>query len=375
MKKGAMNVVIGGQAGSESKGKLAAYLALRHHPEVVSMTASPNAGHTFVSDSGEKLVSYHLPISGVVASRSYGALIVLGPASLINPVTFRAEVERLNVDPGDILIDPHATIITGECLEAECGGTYSDIGSTLQGVGEARCRKAARGHKGRIQFAKDNPILQEMGVRFRHSSPLLDDIMRDGDAVLHEMTQGFDLDLEHGISPAQHTTSKMINTAMGLAEMGVSPQMLGEVYGVIRPYPIRVNNRTGYSGSYADGVEIDWETVRKRCGAPAPGPGEQPFGEMTTTTHLLRRVFEFSDERFEAFVRICGPTQICLQFANYLDWSVYGAGQVNGGMVLETPAVSGFVRRLEEKFGVQVRYIGTGPRNDMMVRVSPLSLP
>lgn len=141
--------------------------------------------------------------------------------------------------------------------------------------------------------------------------------LKRGKTVLCEMTQGFDLCLEHGIHP-RFCTSKMIHPAMAMAEAGVSPNLIGHIYGVIRPYPIRVNNREGSSGPYAEAKEITWEDVRRRSGCP------KDLSELTTTTKLPRRVFEFSHQRYDRFIGVCNPDFLCLQFANYIDWSCYG---------------------------------------------------
>lgn len=361
MRVGQFNIVIGGQAGSESKGKLAAHLVHESCPllHYVSMTASPNAGHTYVDDTGRKHVSYHLPISGVVLARHYGGKIVLGPASLINVLTLVKEMQTLGIKEEQVIIDPRASIILDRHLRQERFGSLSNIGSTLQGVGAARCAKMSRGHKGPVEFAKDNVVLREMGIPTRDTEQLLNDHMSRGGTVLHEMTQGFDLDLEHGISPL-HCTSKMINPMMAMAEMGIPAHRLGDVYGVIRPYPIRVNNRTGYSGSYDDAEEITWAEVGARAGAPG-----DIVAELTTTTKLPRRVFEFSENRFKKFVRVCKPTVLCLQFANYIDWSVHGESNIH--VLHKSQAVMSFIEYLEEIGGVHVKYIGTGPANSEMV--------
>jgi adenylosuccinate synthase len=180
--------------------------------------------------------------------------------------------------------------------------------------------------------------------------------MCDGETVLCEMTQGFDLCLEHGIDP-HYCTSKMVNPAMALAEAGVPAQRLGDVYGVLRPYPIRVNNREGSSGPYADAPEITWKMVADRSGTPGD------MTELTTTTKLPRRVFEFSVERFAKFVQICCPTILCLQFANYVDHSIY---QSKNNITIPI-LVKNFIKRLEDLADVPVGYIGTGPDHEDMI--------
>lgn len=358
MKKGKFNIIIGGQAGSEAKGKLSGWLCDKHQPDAVVMTSSPNAGHTIVKDDGSKHVSYHLPI-GAIMCQGY---ILLTAASLINPVVLRNEIYNLGIEPSRIIIDPRASIIAPGHLYNESNTSLSDIGSTLQGVGACRMGKMKR--NGSHPFVSDYPgEFLSMGVQISCGpvAELIDIHLSQNNMVLCETTQGFDLDLEHGID-RRYCTSKMINPSMAAAEAGVAPSMVGDVYGVLRPYPIRVNNRTGTSGPYANAAEITWQTVADRCGVPPT----IELGEITTTTKLPRRVFEFSWGRYAIFLRTCKPTHLCLQFANYIDWSVYEATKHES---LTEPVV-GFMNLLEEtQDSPYVSFVGTGPKHSHMINL------
>lgn len=357
MKRGKLNIVFGGQAGSESKGKLSGFLVDKYPVDLLVMSSSPNAGHTIILPTGEKKVSYHLPIAAVMCN----CPIVLTAASLINYETLKQEIVSLGIDPKRILIDPRASIIHSHHIENEEKGKKSDIGSTLQGIGECRVSKMMRLGRGNHTLASHiRDMFGEIGVRVLEfpSAVWVNEALDFGEVVLCESTQGFDLDLEHGIDPV-YCTSKMINPSMIAAEAGVAPSMVGDVYAVIRPYPIRVSNRTGTSGPYADAREIDWETVRFRCGCPTP------LQEITTTTKLPRRVFEFSWERFDHMIRVCRPTSICLQFGNYLDWSVWGKTTLEDRS--EGDILPAFISRLEAQGNVPVEFIGTGPGHHQMI--------
>ncbi len=347
MRSGRFNVVIGAQAGSESKGKLALYLAQKYKPKGISMAASPNAGHTAYKD-GRKYVTYHLPVSCIA---DHGPSVFLGPSSVFLPDKFLQEMKDNDIDAGRVNIHPRSVVIKASHIRKEKEEGLLKIGSTNQGVGEARIEKIRR-----------SPDVVFMGS-VNQFEPMIGDttraihnLLRAGDTVLHEMTQGFDLCLEHGID-SRYCTSKMIHPAMAMAEAGVSPLLCGDIIGVLRPYPIRVNNRDGSSGPYAESPEITWDLVRNRCGAPTP------LIEMTTTTKLPRRVFEFCWSRMDAFVRTCGPTQLCLQFANYVNWSDYGVKDY----FLLSGETKKFIREIENRYSVPVVYIGTS-EEDMIDR-------
>lgn len=347
MIKGAFNVVCGGNAGSESKGKIGAYLMEKFKPEIITMASSPNSGHTVVM-GGRKYVTYHLPVSWI-GNRE--ALICLGPTSLIHLPTLLKEIEELGIPKKQLYIHPRAVMIRDHYRMVERQEGLLKIGSTNQGVGVARREKIMRVDD--ITYAKD---VAELTPYLADTVDLINYHIRRHFTVLCEMTQGFDLCLEHGIDP-HYCTSKIINPAMAMAEAGVSLSSLGDVYGVIRPYPIRVNNRDGSSGPYAEAEEITWDMVAERSGTPGN------MTELTTTTKLPRRVFEFSWERYKKFVQICGPDHICLQFANYLDHAVFKKKKEKD---LTMPVLS-FISKLEKECGVPIDYIGTGPDHEDMI--------
>jgi len=350
MKRGAMNVCYGGQCGSEAKGKLAAYLVDKFDIKVVAGNLSPNAGHTVIKD-GMKTVTHHIPV-GVMGGHDLSRMmVVLGPASVINPILLIREIEMLKeggFDPYNLIIDERAAIITQAHVRSE-EGAMTVIGSTAQGVGEARVDKLMR----RGITAKTVTVSDDLPIP--DTSQLIRAAMKSHATVMYEMGQGFDLCIDHGIDPV-YCTSRNCTPMQALADMGVSAKYLGDVYAVIRPYPIRVNNRDGSSGPYPS-EEITWEEVRERCGAP------MDITEITTTTKLTRRVFEFAWERMRTMVNVCAPDFLVLQFANYLDWKCYGVTDKCG----LGRKVMDFVGRLENETGVPVAYIGTGPSHGDMV--------
>ena len=350
MKRGAMNVCYGGQCGSEAKGKLAAYLVDKFDIKVVAGNLSPNAGHTVIKD-GMKTVTHHIPV-GVMGGHDLSRMmVVLGPASVINPILLIREIEMLKeggFDPYNLIIDERAAIITQAHVRSE-EGAMTVIGSTAQGVGEARVDKLMR----RGITAKTVTVSDDLPIP--DTSQLIRAAMKSHATVMYEMGQGFDLCIDHGIDPV-YCTSRNCTPMQALADMGVSAKYLGDVYAVIRPYPIRVNNRDGSSGPYPS-EEITWEEVRERCGAP------MDITEITTTTKLTRRVFEFAWERIRTMVSVCRPDGFCVNFLNYLNWNDL---DVTSADKLSKESTA-FIKKLEYETGVPVMYGGTGAGHDSMV--------
>lgn len=348
---GAYNIVAGAQAGSESKGKMGAFLARKYKPDVICMASCPNSGHTVIMGD-HKYVTYHLPASWI---GHRDAMILLGPTSTISLPILQKEIAMLGITPDHLRIHPRAVMIRDHYLREEREKGLLTIGSTNQGVGVARREKLMRNPD--VTFAGE---IKELCMYVGDTTALVNKALDGMAVVMHEMTQGFDLDLEHGIDP-RYCTSKMINPAMAMAEMGVSPRMVGSIYGVLRPYPIRVNNREGSSGPYADAEEITWADVAARCHYPH---GE--LMEITTTTKLPRRVFEFSVQRIRKFVQVCRPTSLCLQFANYIDWRASGVREF-----ADLPIdVQRWMAEVESLTKVPFHYVGTGPDMDDMIDIS-----
>lgn len=344
---GKFNILIGGMAGSESKGKISALLTERFEPDLIVSHLMPNAGHTVMED-GHKFVSYHLPVCAIKSNSP----VVIGPGAAINPRNFFAELASLNIDPDRLIISDRVPIITDEHILRESHELLHNA-STTQGCGACIADKIMRGPQ--MQMVKDHEDFKDLNI-VSDIGMLINSYLNNNDIVFCEMAQGFDLCINHGIE-YPYCTSRNIQPAQAMADSGVSPKMIGKIWGIIRPYPIRVGNFKGFSGGYAESKELSWEEIRNRCGAP------EDLTEITTTTKRVRRVFEFSHERFARFVTLVRPDYIALNFANYLNWNDYGKTDWDD-LSVETKQ---FVVDLEENYGVFVSIIGTGPNHDQVV--------
>src|SRR5690606_29410184 len=102
--KGFVDVLIGGQYGSEGKGQIAAYMAKEY--DVLVRVGGPNAGHKVYAEP-EPHTFHHLP-SGTTSS---GADLILGPGAVLWVPGLLAEIEQYDVSRGRLHIDPSAMII------------------------------------------------------------------------------------------------------------------------------------------------------------------------------------------------------------------------------------------------------------------------
>lgn len=351
---GGVTVVLGGQAGSEGKGKIVGYLALRDNFDIAVCNFMPNAGHTWVSDDGEKVMVQQLPMAVVNPKTE----LYISAGAAIDPDILKRELEahpdaahRLHIHPRAVVIEQHHRDIEAEVL--------TRISSTTKGCGAALADKVMR--TDHVMLAGDHDFLREF-VDWSFSEGLLS-ALRDGASILVEGAQGFDLDINHGLE-YPYCTSRQTITCQLLADAGLPPQSVEEVIAVIRSYPIRVGNNydeqgrlIGYSGPY-NTPEITWEEVARRAGAPMDA-----IKEYTTVTGKLRRVFEMSWTRLEKMCAINGVTQIALNFANYIDWSILGANKEEQ----LTDKVWDFIHKVQATTGVEVTLVGTGPKNSDIV--------
>jgi len=361
MQRGKFNVVIDGQWGSCGKGLIAGFLAERHYVEVASTNNLPNAGHTVVWPDGRKFVSKILPIGGVTSDTRPD--IMIGPGAGFFIDRLMEEIRETGVSENQIHIHPRAMVVTRDHAATEAGNQVNStkhIASTMQGSGIVQAERLMRGPE--VKLAKDYPEL----ARFIRNDwiEVTQGTLAYRNMWLHEGSQGFSLGMLHG-SHYPQCTSRECTTAREMSDMGVPPQAVGDVYLVIRPYPIRVGNvvengiQLGYSGDcYDDQHEIDWSEVQRAAGYPE----DTTLNEYTTVTKRLRRVFTFSKKQVWQAAKVNGATKIVLNFANYIDYKCYGT---NGTVKGDLPArVIEFIDMLEEHLNIPVALVGTGPQMD-----------
>jgi adenylosuccinate synthase len=298
----AVDVIVGGQFGSEGKGHIASYLSREY--DILVRVGGPNAGHkVFVTP--DPYTHHQLP-SGTL--RSPDSKLILSPGCVLNADNLLKEIAECKVGSDRLSIDPQAMVITKEDIRKE-GGLVKGIGSTGQGVGFATSRRITKRGAG-IELAKD---IKDLRPFIRETWTILENAFRDGQKVLVEGTQGAGLSLYHGKYP--YVTSRDTSVAGCLSEAGIPPSRVRKVVMVCRTYPIRVESpKSSTSGPM--GIEIDWKTISKRSGIPLK---QLEDTEKTSTTHRRRRVAEFDWELLRRASALNGPTDIALAFVDYLN--------------------------------------------------------
>ncbi len=330
----AVTVVIGGQFGSEGKGKVTHFLAAQERATVTVRVGGPNSGHTVVDDAGRRFVLRQLPAAAVLP----GMCCVLGPGSYIDPDVLSSEIALTGLPPERLKIDENAVIVTSAARKAERSARlWRSIGSTQSGTGAAVAMRVAR--DGRAMLARDLPGLRSL---IAETASFLRHHMSLGHRVIVEGTQGFGLSLLHA-REYPFVTSRDTSAAGFAGEAGISPLDVDRVVMVIRAFPIRV---AGNSGPLPR--ETTWETVT------AEGNHDHNIEEFTSVTRRLRRVAKFDSEVVRRAIAVNAPSAIVLNHLDYVDHASCGTGR-------PTSKTSSFLALVEQGIGQQIDYLGFGP--------------
>jgi adenylosuccinate synthase len=318
-----VDVLIGGEYGSEGKGHVASYLAREY--DILIRVGGPNAGHKVFSPP----YTFHQLPSGTTACE---AKLILGPGSVMRVDVLLKEIGDCQVDAERLSIDPQAMIIEEADREGEAQ-LVKDIASTGQGVGWATGRRIiGRGTYAVIEelvnskATKKKPQIQDIKVRLakdikelrpfiRPTYEELEKAFSAGKKIFLEGTQGTGLSLYHGMYP--HVTSRDTTVAGCLAEAGISPSRVRKVIMVCRTYPIRVGNApTSGNTSGPMSQEITLKEIARRSHISLK---ELNRTERTSTTNRERRISEFDWTLIRKAASLNAPTDISLSFVDYID--------------------------------------------------------
>lgn len=365
---GKVQVVVGGQYGSEAKGAVAAYLCKDRMVTAVRV-AGPNAGHSVVDDLGVKWALRQIPVAAVSSPRSN---LVIAAGSEIDPQVLSHEMTGLQIAGfrvgGRLFIDGQATLIEGRHQEAEAAGgggrgpgnedLNARIGSTAKGIGAARADRIWRRASIWQDYADWAGAVEGGWLEPINTAQMLNEHLASGIDVVIEGTQGFALGLHAGWYP--FCTSSDCRTVDFLAMAGVAvggangPEI--EPWVVLRSFPIRV---AGNSGPMAQ--ETTWDDLGLLSGGYI-----RP--EKTTVTQRIRRVGYWDPELAAAGVAANGGADVKVALSMFDYWHPELAGKTGRGE-LGTQHWR-HIERVEKQVGAEVLLLGTGPASIIDLRVA-----
>lgn len=328
-----VTVIVGGQFGSEGKGKAAHFFARELEATVAIRVGGPNSGHTVIGPNGEPIIFKQLPTAALLPD----VVCVLPAGSYIQSDILLAEIRMAGLDGSRVLIDPNAVIITERELATERdSGLCFAIGSTGSGTGAAVINRIRRTDE--VQFARDDETLKPY---IQAATPFLRDRLNKKQRVLVEGTQGFGLSLLH--TPHYPNATSRDTTAAGfVAEAGLSPLDVDDVVMVIRAFPIRV---PGNSGPLPN--ETTWDVITQESNSSIP------LSELTSVTRKQRRIAKFDPEVVRLAIAHNRPTRIVLNHLDYVDVDCGSINQLTDKAFL-------FTKSVETSISKMIQYIGYG---------------
>lgn len=337
-------VVVGGQYGSEGKGKVSAFITKQEGIDICVRCGGPNSGHSLTDESGKTVVLRQLPTGFV----SPGTRLLIPAGALIDPTVLRQEIEFLQLPPGRVGIDRKCFVIEEMDREKEhLLGLRERLSSTLCGVGAAQSRRVMRGEDARL--AKD--VSNKHPWLSKYLTDVSDEVnsgLDYGKKVLIEGTQGFGLSVYHSDCYPK-ATSRDTTAAGFLSEVGVSPKLVTEIVVVFRTFPIRVSGKQ--AGPLHE--EISWKDIQRDSGYP------NSIEERTSVTNMVRRVSRFDWFLARRAVAVNRPTRLAVMGLDYLDFRDY---KKNDPADLSEKSLE-FRQRFAIEFG-DITYMGTGPGLD-----------
>ena len=329
------DVLLGLQWGDEGKGKIVDVLTSKYDI-IARFQGGPNAGHTLEFD-GIKHVLHTIP-SGIFHK---GVINLIGNGVVIDPVIFENEINaiaKLDVEISELLISKKAHLIlpTHKLIDAasEKAKGKQKIGSTLKGIGptymdktgrnglrvgdvsapdfKEKYEKLKRKHIQILNFYDFEYELEELEIdwfsslatlkRFEHieSEHYIHAAIKSGKKILAEGAQGTLLDIDFGSYP--FVTSSNTITAGACTGLGVSPNKIGEVFGIFKAYCTRVG-----SGPFPSEL---FDEVGARLGKVG--------NEFGATTGRPRRCGWIDIPALKYAININGVTQLMMMKADVL---------------------------------------------------------
>ena len=274
MNNGKVDVLLGLQWGDEGKGKVVDVMT-PNYDVIARFQGGPNAGHTLEFE-GQKYVLRSIP-SGIFQG---GKVNIIGNGVVLAPDLFMDEAKdlersghslknRLHISKKAHLIMPTHRLLDA-ALEAAKG--KSKVGTTGKGIGPTYTDKISRNglrvgdifdhfeEKYAAHKARHEATLKSLGYvdydisevekkwmegiayikqfQIVDSEHEVNNLLKQGKSILCEGAQGTMLDVDFGSYP--FVTSSNTICAGACTGLGIGPNKIGEVYGIMKAYCTRV---------------------------------------------------------------------------------------------------------------------------------------
>lgn len=249
------DVILGLQWGDEGKGRIVDLYA-KDYDVVARFAGGDNAGHSIVV--GDKELALRIVPSGALHSR---VELFVGGGMVVNPRTLVAELdalEAMGIDTSRVKISDRAHVVMSHHLERDAAAERERgqaLGTTGRGIGPAYVDRIARSgvRFGDVIAGSPSPSTpltagsaQEDTIEAvkRLMPHVVDGVaymqrsLAQGKRVLLEGAQGSLLDVDYGTYP--YVTSSHTIAGGACIGLGIGPNAIGRVVGVLKAYCTRV---------------------------------------------------------------------------------------------------------------------------------------
>ena len=425
-----LTIIVGTQWGDEAKGKITDLLA-QDADVVARFNGGDNAGHT-IAHQGHTFKLHLVPcgILNPQCQLCIGNGVVVNPQLLLEEMDGLMRVgidvspQRLKLSDRAHLIMPYHRVLDGA---AERARGSSQIGTTRRGIGPVYADKAARSGlragdmlepdfapRVREAAAAQDKVLEKvygqsslspeeiaaeytayaerLELYIADTSLFIHQALEAGQKVLAEGAQGTLLDLDQGTYPYVTSSSPIAGGAF--TGLGIGPGYPSQVVGVAKAYTTRVG-----AGPFPT-------ELTGPLGEQIRGTGDQPWDEYGTTTGRPRRCGWLDLVILRYAARINGLTELAITKLDVLSSfdhiPICVAYEVEGHRLEEfpsrttelarcrpiyeelpgwerdimalrawedlPPAAQAYVEFIEERVGVPVTFISTGPEREQTIR-------
>jgi len=410
-----IDILLGLQWGDEGKGKIVDALS-PVYDVIARFQGGPNAGHSLEFNKIKHVL--HLIPSGIFHPDK---LNIIGNGVVIDPAVFKKEIEELGPPVNELskrlIISTRANLILPghRILDAayEFQKGNAKIGSTLKGIGPAYTDKTSRnglrvGDILRNNFRElyDNHLKRHLTIlknyefnfdlseyengwfegvemlkyfRIVNTEYLVNDLAGKGKRVLAEGAQGTMLDIDFGSYP--YVTSSNTISAGACTGLGISPRIVGEIFGIFKayctrvgsgPFPTELFNETGNSLRNT-GKEFGSTTGRpRRCGWL-----DLPALKYSIMINGITRLFMTKADVLSGFktIKICTSYNIegknCMEIPFNIDsiiepvytelpgWNENISGIKEFSNLPDS--LKNFIKFIEDQTGVPITMVSVGP--------------
>ncbi|KAG4075522.1 hypothetical protein HA402_003347 [Bradysia odoriphaga] len=423
-----VTVVLGAQWGDEGKGKVVDMIAT-DVDVVCRCQGGNNAGHTVVVDGVE--FDFHLLPSGIINEKCVSLIgngVVIHLPGLFDELA-KNEAKGLHDWQNRLIVSDRAHLVfdfhqqVDGLQEAEKANTGKSLGTTKKGIGPCYASKATRNGIRVCDLLGDFNLFSEKFSsivstyeklfptfkvdvdaeleRYREYAeklrPMVKDTinylyhaLKDGRSVLVEGANAAMLDIDFGTYP--YVTSSNCSIGGVLTGLGLPPQAIGDIIGVVKAYTTRVGDGPFPTEQLNDvgdllqtrGAEIGVTTKRKRRCGWLDLPLLHYTGIVNGYTAFCLTKLDILDTMAEIKVGVAykidgvktdifpgSITDLAKVEVEYKTLPGWQASTTNVREFQQLPRqAQAYVRFIEKELQVPVRWVGVGKGRESIINVN-----